>query len=207
MPALLSPLKPRGSNLTALTSPPFSDESSDVSREEEKWTTKHEAMLFSLVEDCNIQAYSHRRMHAYLKTMHGILATACILLQTSAGVCSLASDTRVSNTIALTMTGLSFIVSGAFSLANIGSLAQRHTRACSRYETLRHSIAYTLCRKRRYREACDIRMHKFMESYNSFSKNSPRLYEFLTPSNDKPSSASTGSSDPVHGSSLPRETH
>ena len=155
--------------------PPASMSDSDISREEEKWSRKHETMLLGLMNDCKAEYFAHVKMSSILETMHSVLAMTCLFLQTASGITLLLSSSAMSNTLSVTMSGLSCIVTGVFSVANIGSLAQKHTRASGRYEALRQSIAYTLTRKRRYREACDIRMHKFMETFNGLSKNSPKL--------------------------------
>ena len=61
------------------------------------------------------------------------------------------------------------------TIYNFGKAAQKHDEFSGRYRDFSREIAYTLCRKKRDRSACDVTVQRFLGQVKALNGSAPPL--------------------------------
>ena len=147
--------------------------SSDISRDEEKWTAKHEEFLEKIKEKCLNSKIAHRCAGSKTKKMYQILTAPGLILPLTAAFLESYIDSPqwVSAALILVSTGTSAV--NAF--LNFGKKSQQHLEFEGRYDDLFESIELTLSRRKKSREQCDVCMTKFLSRHALLNSGAPHV--------------------------------
>ena len=159
-----------------LDKPPSIDSNSsdDYSREEEKWTKKHNEFLQKLCDDSKNLCKKHDLACKYKLYYYRALSIPVMTLPIiTAGI-----NEYISNDYKYITTSLMILSSGCGlinTLYNFGKSSQQHNEYAGKYSGLCQEIEYTLCRSKKNRIACDVSMQKYIYKTQSLNSNAPML--------------------------------
>ena len=151
-----------------------SNSSEDYSRDEEKWTKRHNEFLQKLCDDsknaCIKHNISSKRKLYYYRALS--LPTMIIPIIT-AGINEYISDNYkyITTSFMVLSSGCGLIN----TLYNFGKSSQQHNEYAGKYSDLCQEIAYVLCRSKKNRIACDVSMQKYIYKTQSLNSNAPML--------------------------------
>ena len=148
--------------------------SEDVSREEEKWTQAHDDYLQNLQAQCQASSDAHHKSARHNKLLYRCFAVPSITLPLFGGFV----DTLLGDALAWLPRGIVLLAAGTSAVGNImncGKLTQQHTQFSGSYADLAQQISYTLTRRKRSREACDVAMTKYIHKHQLLGAAAPDL--------------------------------
>ena len=152
----------------------FSEESSDISREQEKWTPKLEMFIHALAIECKKSCLTHRiyfvRLQLISHILNGVSLSLPILAACINQMPLVTQEYRVVPSV------LMLITSGVVSVDRMlgyEKKAQHHNEFAKKYKTLEYSIRYTLSRSKKDRVAADDRVQEFIHEHNVLVTSAP----------------------------------
>ena len=148
--------------------------SEDISRTEELWTEKHESFLMGLKNECVAASATHHRIAQHNKILYRAFAVPSICLPLIGGFV----DSIISPELAWVPRGIVMLAAGSVALGNIancGKLQQQHTQYAGLYGDLSQQIEYTLTRRKRSREACDVSMTRYIHKHQLLGAAAPNF--------------------------------
>ena len=151
-----------------------SNSSDDYSREEEKWTKKHNEFLQKMLNDSKSSSIKHNIACKYKLYYYRALAIPTMTLPIiTAGI-----NEYISNDYKYITTSLMILSSGCSlvnTLYNFGKSSQQHNEYAGKYSDLCQEIEYTLCRSKKNRIAADVSMQKYIYKTQNLNSNAPML--------------------------------
>ena len=151
-----------------------SNSSEDFSREEEKWTKKHNEFLQKLCDNSKDACIAHNIACKYKLYYYRVLGIPTMILPIiSAGINEYISDEfkYISTCFMILSSGCSLVN----TLYNFGKGSAQHNEYAGKYSDLCQQIEYTLCRSKKNRIACDVSMQKYIYKTQSLNSNAPML--------------------------------
>ena len=150
-----------------------SEGSEDLSREEEKWTTKHEGLLAVLKEKCLLSSAKHKLASGRSMWFY----QACILPNLTLPMLAafLEVYTSAPQWVAAGLILASTGIGAVNGFLNFGKRSAQHGEFAGRYEDLDEQISLTLARRKRSREACDVAMTKYLHRHGLLNASAPSL--------------------------------
>ena len=148
--------------------------SEDISRQEEKWTQAHDEYLQSLHAQCQASSDAHHKSARHNKLLYRCFAVPSITLPLLGGFV----DTLLVGELAWLPRGIVLLAAGTSAVGNVynfGKLTQQHTQFTGLYSDLAQKISYTLTRRKRSREACDVSMTKYIHKHQLLGAAAPDL--------------------------------
>ena len=148
--------------------------SEDVSREEEKWTEAHDEYLNKLHAQCQASSAGHHKAAKHNKLLYRCIAVPSITLPLLGGFL----DTLISEELVWLPRAVVLLAAGTSAIGNVynfGKLTQHHTQFTGLYSDLAQKISYTLTRRKRSREACDVSMTKYIHKHQLLGAAAPDL--------------------------------
>jgi hypothetical protein len=151
-----------------------SNSSEDYSRDEEKWTKKHNEFLQKLCDDSKSISIKHNIACKYKLYYYRALSTQTLILP----IISAAINQYISDDLKYINTSFMVLSSGCSlvnTLYNFGKSSQQHNEYAGKYSDLCQEIEYTLCRSKKNRQACEVSMQKYIYKTQSLNSNAPML--------------------------------
>ena len=151
-----------------------SNSSEDYSRDEEKWTTRHNEFLQKLSDESKNASIKHNIACKYKLYYYRSLSIPIMILP----IITAAINEYISDDYKYISTCFMVLSSGCGlinTLYNFGKSSQQHNEFGSRYSDLAQEIEYVLCRSKRNRQACDVSMQKYIYKSQSLNSNAPML--------------------------------
>ena len=151
-----------------------SNSSSDFSREEEKWTKKHNEFMNKICNESKSSCISHNIAYKKKLYYYRVLSIPTMILPIiSAGINEYIDDDLkyITTCFMVLSSGCSLIN----TLYNFGKSSAKHNEYSGKYSDLCQEIEYTLCRSRKNRQACDVSMQKYIFKLQSLNSNAPML--------------------------------
>lgn len=151
-----------------------SEESSDFSRDEEKWSSKLNEFLLKIKSDCEKSSENHNKVSKLNLWYYRMLSIPCIILPMISAVLNQYLDEKYGYISSLTMI-CSGTLSGISILYNFGKLAQLHNDYSGKYAILSKQISYTLSRSKKNRNACDVTCQRFILENEKLDNSAPQI--------------------------------
>jgi hypothetical protein len=149
-------------------------ESKDDERSEMPWTSKQEAYVIRIKNECselqnehNVLAHNHKRKYILFSIPSIVLP---LLLSTTNEL--LTGNYSYISTIGMMTTG---IVSGLNTFFNHGKRYENHNNFAGKYEELAGEIESTLAKNKRYRTQCDVYMETIKNKYAQLNASAPMI--------------------------------
>ena len=151
-----------------------SETSLDCDRSEEKWSPRHELFLNNIKKECIERSKLHDEKSKYnLMCYRGLSIPMMILPIISAGVSEyLNEDLKYISTGLMVCSSAIGVVN---TIYNFGKSSQQHNEYSGRYSDFSRDIDYTLCRRKRNRNACDVTVQKFVTIFKGLNTSAPTL--------------------------------
>ena len=151
-----------------------SNSSSDFSREEEKWTKKHNEFMNKICNESKSACISHNIAYKKKLYYYRVLSIPTMILPIiSAGI-----NEYINEDLKYITTCFMILSSGCGlinTLYNFGKSSQQHNEYAGKYSELCQQIEYVLCRSKKNRQACDVSMQKYIFKLQSLNSNAPML--------------------------------
>jgi len=140
---------------------------SDVKREEEKWSSRHENYFASVVDECALHARLNNSAGYYYYNrflLFGLLATIvpaiCSIIVGNFGFKACEAGRAGYDWVSVTCLIVVAIISGINSFFNFGQKAERHFSCEILFEMVKNELSVEMAKKRRFRLAADVLLVK-----------------------------------------------
>ena len=151
-----------------------SNSSDDYSREEEKWSKRHNEFLQKLSDESKNACIKHNIACKYKLYYFRLLSIPTMTLPIiTAGINEYISDEfkYITTSLMILSSGCSLVN----TLYNFGKSSQQHNEYAGKYSDICQEIEYTLCRSKKNRIACDVSMQKYIYKTQNLHSNAPML--------------------------------
>ena len=151
-----------------------SEDSSDLDRDEEKWSKKHNIFIGKIRSECKNSSEMHNTSSKTKLYYHRALSIPSMILPLLAGLFSEYIDEEysyISNGILVLSSAFS-VVNGVY---NFGKKSALHNEYSGKYDDLAKEIEYTLCRSKKNRQACDVSCQKFIFKQQTLNGSAPQV--------------------------------
>ena len=151
-----------------------SNSSEDYSREEEKWTKRHNGFLQKLSDESKNASIKHNIACKYKLYYYRALSIPTMILP----IISAAINEYISDDLKYISTSFMVLSSGCSlvnTLYNFGKSSAQHNEYAGKYSDLTQEIEYILCRSKKSRQACDVSMQKYIYKTQNLNSNAPML--------------------------------
>ena len=151
-----------------------SEDSSDLDRDEEKWSKKHNIFIAKIRSECKNLSEMHNTSSKTKLYYHRALSIPSMILPLIAGLFSEYIDEEysyISNGILVLSSAFS-VVNGVY---NFGKKSALHNEYSGKYDDLAKEIEYTLCRSKKNRQACDVSCQKFIFKQQTLNGSAPQV--------------------------------
>ena len=151
-----------------------SEESSDISRDQEKWSERLEAFIEDLAMQCKDSFLFHKNLHEKME-FRGLMLNglSLILPLLSAGLNEFPYISVWFRTIPSLLMVISAGVVSVKNMLKYERRAQQHFDFASKYRILQGSILYTLSRSKKDRLPADVRVQNFIHERNVLLASAP----------------------------------
>ena len=151
-----------------------SNSSSDFSREEEKWTKKHNEFMNKICNESKSACISHNIAYKKKLYYYRVLSIPTMILPIiTAGINEyINDDLKYITTCFMVLSSGCGLIN---TLYNFGKSSQQHNEYAGKYSELCQQIEYVLCRSKKNRQACDVSMQKYIFKLQSLNSNAPML--------------------------------
>ena len=156
------------------TSKSSCEDSSDISREQEKWTPKLENFIDALAHECNESFLYNQKARLILEFRSNILNGLSLSMPIIAACINEIPIIEKSYRIipSILMLSASGLV-GITRLLEYEKKSQRHNEFSGKYRNLEGRIRYTLSRSRKNRIAADVRVQEFIHEHDVLVSSAP----------------------------------
>ena len=151
----------------------ISSDSSDVVREEEGWSSKHEDFLGDMKTNLLTSSTCHKAASAKNTSLYVYLTLPVVIFPIVATFLN-----EYSSGIAYVPQGFTVtasVIAALNAFFNFGKRSADHGHAAGAYNDLAENIAYTLARKKRARPPCDVTLTKYIHQHQTLTASAPAL--------------------------------
>ena len=151
-----------------------SEESSDISRDQEKWTERLDDFIEDLASQCKESFRLHSNSHAKME-FRGLMLNGVTLIipLLSAGINELPYISGGFRSIPSLLMVISAGVVSVKNMLKYEKRAQQHFEFASKYRILENRIQYTLSRSKKNRLPADVRVQEFINERNVLLASAP----------------------------------